>query len=216
MKKIVIFDLDGTLINSIEDLADATNYALSKNGYSIHPLDKFYYFVGDGILKLIERAVPDGIKNKDEVFKVKKDFSDYYEKHFADKTKPYDGIQDVLKEISENGIIIAVASNKAEEFTKKIIDNIFTNQINMVVGQIDNIPKKPAPDMVHKILNYYNIDKKDAIFVGDTNIDILTAKNSGLTSVGCLWGFRTKQELSDAGADYIIANPHELINILQN
>lgn len=213
MVQLVIFDLDGTLINSVEDLRDATNYALNKNGYPEHEIDKYYYFVGNGILKLIERAVPENT-DKNMVQKVLSDFSQYYGKHYADKTKPYQGISELIDTIKKSNVKIAVASNKADNFAKTIIKDIFGDVFDYVIGQQDNIPKKPEPDMINMIMNSLKVNQADTVMVGDTNVDILTAKNSCIKSVGCLWGFRTRKELEDAGADFIIAHPQELLYIV--
>lgn len=213
MIKLLIFDLDGTLINSIEDLAFAANYALEKNGFPVHDTDKYYYFVGNGIQKLIERAVPENT-DKDVIMKVKNDFSDYYNLHYIDKTKPYDGILELIKELKNKGVKTAVASNKPDFFTKIIVSHFFGDSFDFVQGQKDDIPKKPSPEIVYSILNELKTSKEDAVFIGDSNVDIFTAKNSGLKSIGCLWGFRTEEELQNAGADYIIAHPNEILYIL--
>ena len=213
MIKLLIFDLDGTLINSIEDLALAANYALEKNGFPIHDTDKYYYFVGNGIQKLIERAVPENT-DKDVIIKVKNDFSDYYNLHYIDKTKPYDGITTLIEDLKNKDVKTAVASNKPDVFTKIIVSHFFENSFDFVQGQKEDIPKKPSPEIVYSILNELKISKDDAVFVGDSDVDIFTAKNSGIKSIGCLWGFRTKEELQNAGADYIIAHPNEILYIL--
>lgn len=213
MIKLLIFDLDGTLINSIEDLAFAANYALKMNGFPVHDTDKYYYFVGNGVQKLIERVVPENT-DKDVIMKVKNDFSDYYNLHYIDKTKPYNGITELIKELKNKGVKIAVASNKPDVFTKIIVSHFFGDSFDFVQGQKDDIPKKPSPEIVYSILNELKISKKDAVFIGDSNVDIFTAKNSGIKSIGCLWGFRTEEELQNAGADYIIAHPNEILYIL--
>lgn len=213
MYKLVIFDLDGTLINSLEDLGTAINVSLKKMSLSTHNMDKFNYFVGNGIKKLCERAVGEHQDRVEELYNL---FSEYYGSHYAVYTKPYPNVEELLIHLKQNGIKIAVASNKAENFAIKIVCELFPNiQFDCIKGQIETRDKKPCPDIILEIMKELEVSKEETLMVGDSNVDIQTAKNSGLKSVGCLWGFRDYEELSEAGADHIIINPLEIIDIIK-
>lgn len=215
MYKLIIFDLDGTLADTLQDLADAVNYALDVHGFPIHPLESFRYFVGNGVPKLIERAVPEEKRNTEILESVKKDFSYYYNIHSLDKTESYRGITDMLKLIKKMGISTAVATNKSEEFVNAILQKLFPEfRFDAVMGGVENMPKKPDPAIVHKILSVLKIRHDEAVFAGDSDVDVHTAKNAGMKSIGCLWGFRDYNELEKAGADHIVSKPSEIVEIL--
>lgn len=216
MVKYIIFDLDGTLVNSIYDLADSVNFVLRQNGYTEHPLDSFYYFIGNGTLKLIERALPQDKRTKEEIERVHSQFSDYYSKNYLNKTVAYDGINELLDELDRLKIKYAVASNKTDIFTCQIIDKLFDNNFDAVVGKKDGNPTKPDPKIIYDILEGKNLSSSEILFVGDSNIDIQTGHNAGIKAVGCLWGFRDEMELKEAGADFIISHPSELLRIINN
>lgn len=216
MIKLAIFDLDGTLINSIADLADGINLGLKKYGYPTHPYEKFNYFVGDGVRNLIIRALPEDKRDEDNIRKIDEVFSEYYGKNYANKTKIYDRIDILLEKIKKSGIRLAVASNKPDEFTKAIIRDIFKDKtFDIVRGNISGVPHKPEPQIIYSILSEINIDKKEAVIIGDTNIDINTGKNAGIHTIGCLWGFRDRAELEKAGAEVIVADPLEIYDALK-
>lgn len=216
MMKLVIFDLDGTLVNSIYDLADSVNSILKGNGYPIHETDKYYYFVGNGTRKLCERAIPEDKRNDAEIDRIHELFLKHYSENYLNKTVLYDGVKATVKALIESGVKCAVASNKTDIFTNEIIDAFFEkNTFCCVSGKRDGFAAKPDPKIVYDILKKTGTDKQDAIFVGDSNVDIMTARNAGIKSVGCLWGFRTYEELEEAGADYIINEPADLLKILQ-
>lgn len=215
MIKLIIFDLDGTLLNSIADLAEATNYALRRQGMPTHADEAFKYFVGDGVAELINRAVPANTESATKVT-VHSDFSEYYGKHYADKTVTYPGINELLIEIKRMGIMLAVASNKPDEFTKVIISRHWFDTFTCVQGQQDGIPKKPDPQIAFAIMEKLGVTAGETLFIGDTNVDVMTAKHAGIRCVGCLWGFRTFEELHEAGADFIIEKPEEIVHILEN
>ena len=203
MIRLVIFDLDGTLVNSIYDLADSVNYALLNFGYPTHDTEKYRYFVGNGTKKLCERALPEDKRNDAEIERLHEVFLKRYSQSYLNNTVLYDGIGELLSGLLSMGVKCAVASNKTDVFTKMIID------------KREEANAKPSPDIVYEILKRSGVSKSDAIIAGDSDVDILTAKNSGIRSVGCLWGFRTYAELKDAGADYIIKKPSELLKIIQ-
>ncbi len=213
--KLIIFDLDGTLVNSLEDLADAANSALKKRGFPIHETEKFRYFVGNGIPKLIERVLPEDKRVPVTMAEVKADFDAYYHSHYADKTKPYAGINELLSALKSRGYILAVASNKADEFTKAIVNSFFNGIFSIAAGSSEGIARKPAPDIVYKIMEEAGADKKNTILIGDSNVDVMTAKNAGIKCIGCLWGFRTSEELEAAGADFLAEKPSDIYAALQ-
>ena len=213
MYKYVIFDLDGTLLNTLEDLASAGNYALSVSGYPIHDTESYKYFVGNGIPILIERICPDGI-SKEERDKVYKNFSDYYSVHCLDNTKPYPGISELLCELKGNGIKTAVATNKDHSYSVKLVKDFFGSNIDVVCGRKDGFPKKPDPYSLNYLIDSFKADNKDVLYVGDSNVDMETAKNAKVDSCGVLWGFRTKDELSDSGALYTASSSDELNKII--
>lgn len=212
--KLAIFDLDGTLVDSLGDLADACNKGLEKFGYPVHELEKYRYFVGDGVLKLVERILPEDKRSEENISALKAEFDSYYNVHFADKTHPYDGIVTLLEELSARGVKLAVASNKPDEFTKSVVKVFFEGKFDMVLGKCPDTEKKPAPDILLKIMDALDVSADETVMIGDTNVDIRTAKNAGVSSIGCLWGFRTMEELEQAGADHIVSSPSEILNYI--
>ena len=216
MFKVAIFDLDGTLLNTLDDLANACNYALNKFSFPTHNVEEYKKFIGNGIYKLVERAVPNNKKDKETVEKVLKTFSDYYNEHMIDMTKPYDGIVDILDELRAKGIKLAVVSNKKHEFTIEIVEKYFEDRFDIVFGHRENYKEKPDPTSVLEVIEKLNILKSECIYIGDSNVDILTAKNAGVKSVGVSWGFRDREELANEGANYLTDNNIELLNIILN
>lgn len=214
MYKYAIFDLDGTLLNTIEDLADAGNFALKEMGYPQHETEKYKYFVGNGIPKLIERIVPENTP-KENIQKVHDIFSEYYNIHCMDKTQPYPEIPQVLESLNEKGVITAVASNKDHSFSQLLVEHYFGDKIHIVCGRKDGVPKKPDPFIVNSIIKQLNAEKNQVLYIGDSNVDMETAKNAGLDSCGVLWGFRTKRELEESGAVYIAQKPYDLYDIIR-
>ncbi|MDR3327058.1 MAG: HAD family hydrolase [Prevotellaceae bacterium] len=217
MKKLIIFDLDGTLINSVSDLAASTNYALEKLGLPTHDTDSYRFFVGNGVNKLLERALPENLKNDDFIQKIKAIMLPYYSEHCTDKTAPYQGIVDLLKQIVEKGIKVAVASNKHHPATLEMVKYFFPD-INFVavMGQREGYPTKPDPIIVEDILKIANIDKKDTLYVGDTAVDIQTAKNAEVEIVAVTWGFRPISELEEQNPDRIVDSVEELTKMILN
>lgn len=217
MKKLTIFDLDGTLVNTLDDLGDSVNKALSSFGFCEHDIEKYRYFVGDGTLKLIERALPKDCANEETINSVHTLFSEIYSKNYLVKSCVYNGIKEVLSELKGRGFILAVATNKPDKFAREILDFLFgKDYFYCVYGKKDDVPKKPDPSIIHNILEYCSLKPEDAIMIGDSNVDVMTGKNAGLVTVGCLWGFRDYDELSRAGADYIASDPSDLFDIIVN
>lgn len=213
MYKYVIFDLDGTLLNTIDDLADAGNYALKEMGFPTYETEKYKYFVGNGIPKLIERIVPKDCTRSDTE-KVHTIFSQYYNLHCFDKTKPYDHIPQMLKKLKAAGIKIAVATNKDHVFSVKLVKDFFGDSIDFVCGGKEGIPKKPDPYVVNALIQQLNAVKSETLYVGDSNVDMETAINAHLDSCGVLWGFRTEKELLESGAKHIAASADSLYDLI--
>lgn len=210
MYQLAIFDLDGTLLDTIEDLKRACNYALEAHGYSTHDTASYKRFVGSGIYKLVERALPEEARDEANVLKVKATFDSYYTAHNEDTTKPYEGIKALLMALKARGIRCAVFTNKAEAYATSLVERQFGELISDTIGQKEGVPVKPHPIGIKRLLEKYQIAKEDCIYIGDSDIDILTAKNAEVTSVGVLWGFRTKEELQEAGANHLVATPKSL------
>ncbi|WP_373720052.1 HAD family hydrolase [Bacteroides heparinolyticus] len=214
MKKLIIFDLDGTLLNTIADLAQSTNHALQVLGYPIHPVTAYNFMVGNGINKLFERALPEGEKNEENVLRVRKEFIPYYDIHNADKSRPYPGIAELLLQLQEAGLQLAVASNKYQAATEKLIAHYFPNIcFAAVFGQREGINVKPDPTIVHDILTITRTDKEDALYVGDSGVDMQTAANAGITACGVTWGFRPRTELEAFRPEYIVNEASEILTI---
>ena len=212
--KLVIFDLDGTLLNTLDDLADAANYAMTELDFPTHPVESFRYFVGNGVPKLMERCLPEGERSPERISEAVKIFSGYYDKHSADKTRPYDGITELLDRLGEKGISTAVASNKTDSFTQELVKKFFGERFDFVRGGLPDVPKKPAPDIAFGIMSALGAEASDTYFAGDSDVDIITAGNAGVISIGCLWGFRTEKELISAGAVHLAESPDKIYDII--
>lgn len=215
MKKLVIFDLDGTLLNTIADLAAATNQALQHYGYPTHEVEAYRFFVGNGINKLFERALPETERTEENILKIRSQFIPYYDTHNADLSRPYPGIPELLMTLQQKGIKIAVASNKYQAATRKLIAHYFP-EINFVevLGQREGIPAKPDPSIVNEIRIKAGVDEKEILYAGDSNVDMQTAHNAGVTAVGVAWGFRPRTELEALHPAYIIEKAEELLSLL--
>lgn len=215
MKKLVVFDLDGTLLDTIADLATATNYALEQNGFPARSLDEYPFFVGNGIDKLFERALPEGEKTRDNIQLIRQAFISYYDEHNADRTAPYPGIPELLAALQEKGCQLAVASNKYQQATEKLIGRYFPGiRFAAVFGQREGVPVKPDPSVVNEILQLTGVARPDALYVGDSGVDMQTAANSGVDSIGVSWGFRSRQELEANGAGRIVDRAAEILPLI--
>jgi phosphoglycolate phosphatase len=209
--KGVIFDLDGTLVNSLEDIADAMNSVLKSCNYPIHSYEAYKKFIGSGIKSLVSKALPKNVTNEKLVDTCFNSMIEIYGANCTQKTKPYNGIIVLLNQLILRNIKLGVLSNKTDEFTKKIVASIFPNYFEYVVGLSDKTPKKPNPFGVLEISKNLGIKPEELIFVGDTEIDMLTANNAKMYAVGVSWGFRSKEKLISAGAKTIISNPLDLL-----
>ncbi|MBQ4120081.1 MAG: HAD family hydrolase [Clostridia bacterium] len=210
MIKAVIFDLDGTLVNSIEDLCNSANFALSKYGFPQHELAKYNYFVGHGMTNLIETVIPKESLNKENFQKVYDTFIEHYSSNYLVNTAAFDGILESLKTLKENGIALAVLSNKKDEFTQRIAKELFGDLFDVVLGKKEGCPLKPDPYSTLMVLNGLGVTAKECAFLGDSGVDMETAVNSGCLPVGVLWGLRTADELKNSGAKHLIHNPTEI------
>ena len=207
-----IFDLDGTLLNTLDDLVAATNYALQTHGMKQRTLDEVRRFVGNGVRRLIERAVPTGT-SKDDCEAVVATFQSYYLQHSLDRTRPYDGIPEMLAILRERGCRLAVVSNKFDAATKALCRHFFPDIIEVAIGEheAEGIRKKPSPDTVIEALRQLNVTRENAVYVGDSEVDVLTAQNSGLPCISALWGFRDRAFLMAHGATTFASSPLELL-----
>lgn len=215
--KLIIFDLDGTLLDTVADLAFSVNHALAKNGFPSHAIEAYKYFVGNGVNKLIERSLPEGYGTEANIALIKEDFRNFYDKHSADHTVPYDGIRELLQTLQKEGLMLAVASNKYHSATESLIREIFPEiAFAAVYGQREGKPPKPDPSIVLDILQRTSVMATEALYVGDSGVDMLTAANSGVRSVGVTWGFRSREELVEAGACHIANKPDEVKGFINN
>lgn len=216
MKKLVIFDLDGTLLNTIEDLGQAANYALERNGYATHSMASYPYFVGNGVRRLVTRVLPEDARDDENVDRVLGDFMKYYDEHCIDYTKPYNGMPELLQDLRDMGVMMAVASNKYQQAVSKIIPHYFPD-INFIAieGQKDGVNVKPDPSIVFSILAQARVPKADALYIGDSGVDMETARRACIDSVGVTWGFRSKKELVEYQADVIVNNPVDILGIVE-
>ena len=205
-----VFDLDGTLLDTIDDLAYAVNTALTENGFPTHPREAYFYFVGNGARTLVQRALPQDVEKT--VFEtVYARYSELYEAHWNVFTKPYDGILELLAALRADGIPLGVVSNKVHDRTLEVIDTFFPNTFDAVFGNRPGVPLKPDPAGVFDALKALGSDPAHAFYLGDTGVDIETGKRAGIYSAGALWGFRTAEELTAAGADILCAAPSDAL-----
>ena len=207
--KTYIFDLDGTLLSTLADLAASTNYALRTHHMPERSLDEVRRFVGNGVKKLMERAIPDGLNNPlfEETFTT---FRQHYMQHNLDTTQPYPGIMQLLEQLKAEGKNIAVVSNKFYAATRELCRHFFGDLVPVAIGEREDIRKKPAPDTVIEALRELGVDKEGAVYIGDSDVDIMTAKNSGMPCVNVLWGFRDKEFLLEHGATTLISQPEDM------
>ncbi len=212
--KAVIFDLDGTLLDTCNDLANAVNFALNKNGFPTHNPEMFKIFTGDGTDVMITRALPENRRDIETLKKVREDYFEFYNAHSGEFTRSYDGIPELLESLKNRGIMLAVTSNKIEFMTQSVINNYFGNSFDFVTGQCDGTPPKPNPSMVFKAMKNLGVEPSECLYVGDTGVDAKTGKNAGIFTVGVLWGFREREELIENGADAIIDKPCQILNFI--
>ena len=211
--KTYIFDLDGTLLSTLNDLASSTNYALRWAGMPERTIEEVRMFVGNGVKLLMERAIPEGVNNpKFEETYAK--FREHYMEHNLDTTRPYGGVPELLHELKRRGKHLAIVSNKFYAATQDLAKHFFPDTIEVAIGERENIRKKPAPDTVLEALRQLNVSKENAVYIGDSDVDIMTAKNSGLPCISVLWGFRDKDFLIEHGGSLFVDKPIEILSSL--
>ncbi|MBO5911016.1 MAG: HAD family hydrolase [Elusimicrobiaceae bacterium] len=211
---LVIFDLDGTLLNTLDDLAVAANHALTACGFAPHTVDECRQFVGNGITKLLERALPETARTPEHLTRMRTAFFAYYDAHLWDHTYPYDGINEVLTALQMRGVKLAVASNKYQAATERLIAHFFPQiSFTAVLGQRENIPVKPHPQIVQDILAAAHETPAHTLYVGDSDVDMQTAQNAGVKACGVTWGFRSRKILAAYQPVYLIDTPHQLLAI---
>ena len=215
MTDTVIFDLDGTLLDTLEDLTDSVNHAMEKFGFPVHTIEEIRTFVGNGAPKLLERSIPDGVANPDYEAALTA-FKAHYAEHCEDKTGPYEGVPEMLAGLKEQGYHLAVVSNKFDGAVKKLCKKYFGEFISVSIGESEEVKRKPAPDTVYRALRELGCDASHAVYVGDSEVDIQTAKNASLPCISVTWGFRTEEKLRDEGAPehMMIRTPRELVPLL--
>ena len=210
MIRCIVFDLDGTLLDTLSDLAASTNFALGSCGMPQHTIDDVRRFVGNGVRKLMVRAVPDGEDNPlfEKAFAA---FRQHYMQHCLDTTRPYDGIIETLERLKEKGVKLAIVSNKMQAATEELRQHFFSQYIDVAIGESASIRKKPAPDTVLEALRKLGVSREEAVYVGDSDVDIATARACHIPCVSVLWGFRDRQFLLDNGATCLIDIPSQLL-----
>ena len=215
MKHAVIFDLDGTLLNTLGDLRAATNHALEVRGLPPHSMEEIRQFIGNGIRLLICRAMPEGTPEA-EIDAALDDFKAYYAAHIHDRTVPYDGIPQLLTALKKRGIQVAVLSNKIDSASQQLIEYFFPGKTDVVFGEHVGVPRKPDPTSCRMVMQQLGVQPEQVIYVGDSGTDMQTAKNAGLYAVGVTWGFRSKEVLLEIGADVLVHRPEQILQILDS
>ena len=214
MTHFCIFDLDGTLVNSLADLADATNDALRRQGVPTHPVEAYRHFVGDGILMLLRRAAPEGVSPQ-TLEQLHQGFDAYYASHCFDHTQPYPGCGQLLECLSQKGISCAVLSNKPDEFVGTIVKKLYPDfAFSSIFGKRPGYEKKPDPAALNEMIRQQGVPKEGCLYIGDSDVDVYTAHNAGIRCCGALWGFRGYEELTRAGADFLAAAPMDICRYL--
>ena len=216
-KELIIFDLDGTLLNTLDDLTDSANLVLEKFNYPTKTLTEIRNAVGNGVEKFIERIIPQGLENPnfDELTET---FKNFYTQNMYNKTAPYEGILNLLIDLKDKGYYIAVASNKFDMAVKTLCEKYFSNLIDFSIGENikEGIKEKPNPDMLIKVCERANINIENAIYIGDSEVDIQTAKNSQIHCISVLWGFKDEEFLTNNGAEIIVSKPEEILDVLED
>lgn len=214
MRKLALFDMDGTLLNTLDDIAASCNYALAQGGFPAHEVEAYKAFVGHGPVYLATRALPEKARSEANIAQTRRLFEDYYFAHSMDFTKPYDGAIEMLKAVRAAGLKTAIYSNKPHDGVVPLAELFFAGLYDYAVGFRDGIPPKPAPDTGLEILRRFGVDAADAAYIGDSDVDMQTAKNIGVYAIGVSWGFRTRDDLENNGADIIIDKMSALAEIV--
>ncbi len=209
----IVFDLDGTLIDTLEDLKDSVNFALAKFNFPARSLDEIRSFVGNGVKRLVYLSVPEGTSEEtsEECLNI---FKEHYKGNSRNKTAPYAGINEMLEKVNENGYKTAVVTNKIQDAAIEIIRSFFGDRIDVIIGQVDGVAQKPEPDGVWLALEKLGVSKENAVYVGDSEVDCMTAHNAGIPCIGVTWGFRDRSVLEEHKAEFIIGKPEEIFEVL--
>lgn len=207
--RLAVFDMDGTILDTLEDLKDSLNFALKETGFPQRTLEEVRCFVGNGLQKLVERATPPDI-TEEEKKKIQEVFKKHYKEHCADKTRPYDGILELLCDLRESGVKTAVVSNKGDFAVQDLCRDYFDGLFDCAIGEREGVRKKPAPDSVNEVLRILQAGREDAVYIGDSEVDIETARNAGIDGIIVSWGFREKAFLAERGAELILDSAAEL------
>lgn len=213
--KAILFDLDGTLLDTLEDLGNSMNRVLAKEGFPLYPIDAYRYFVGDGITMLVTRTLPPENHDDDTIQRCLEAFREDYNRSWNIKTKPYDDIPEMLDSVAAHGLKMAILSNKPHVFTKYCVAELLPNwNFDMVLGQRDGLPRKPDPAGALEIAEFFQVPPSEFLYLGDTAVDMQTAIAARMFPVGALWGFRTREELEENGAQVLLNQPMELLSLL--
>ena len=211
--KAIVFDMDGTILDTLDDLAGSVNHSLAVFGYPLRSRDEIRSFLGNGMIRLIHLSVPEGITSEEEEA-VLNEHKSYYPLHSSDMTKPYNGIVELLKELKSHGIKTAVVSNKSDSNVKALVDRFFDGLFDVSIGSREGVARKPAPDMVNMALDLLGVSKDDAVYIGDSEVDLKTAENSFLPMITVTWGFRDKEHLVRNGATVFADTPEQILDLL--
>ncbi|MFQ6794062.1 MAG: HAD family hydrolase [Thomasclavelia sp.] len=214
MINTIIFDLDGTLVDSLTDLANTVNQILQEYNFPTYPIDQYRYFVGDGIIKLIERVLPK--EHLDKTLKVKERFDQLYGQKCLENTKPYPGISELIEELAAKGYNLAVVTNKPHPHALKLVKTLFPDCFSYVFGNSPLHPKKPDPCLNNLVIDLFDVKKNQVVYIGDSNVDMLTAKNTKVKAIGVAWGFRGREELLASGANYVVEKPDEILELVND
>ena len=213
--RLAVFDLDGTLLDTIGDLAASCNAMLAQRGLPEHPLDAYPLMVGNGIMRLVERALPEHLRTAEYVAEARRDFVAYYTDHIDLHTRPYEGIMEVIAELQRRGWTLAVASNKFDEGTRSLVRKFFAEgTFKAIYGNREGVPLKPDATLLRTIAEECNTPIEQCYMIGDSGVDIITARNAGARSIGVTWGFRSREELESEGADHIASHPSQILDLL--
>ena len=207
--RLALFDMDGTILDTLEDLTDATNAALAMHGYPGHSIDAVRSLVGNGIGNLIRSALPSGT-DEAEIHTVLGDFKKYYGAHCADKTRPYEGVLEMLHALRAAGVKTAVVSNKADFAVKELAERYFKGLFDMAIGEREGVARKPAPDSVFEVMRAMGAASAECVYIGDSDVDVLTAKNAGIDGIFVTWGFRSEECLRETGAKVLVSTPAQI------
>lgn len=213
-KSAIIFDLDGTLLDTLDDLADSMNEALAELGFPCHPTDAYRRFVGNGVRMLAKRALPDDARDDKTADRLLGVYNSAYRKNCCSKTRPYSGVPELLSELRRRDVSLFILSNKPEDFTADMVKRYFGDIFTEVLGNSERFPTKPAPDAALHLIEKYGIIKEHVLFVGDSDADMMTAVNAGIDGAGVLWGFRDEPELRNSGAAFIVTKPPEILDLI--